>query len=136
MKKPEMARAVIIDTNFWLLPFEKRINILGQLERMAEYAPLHIIVPVPVHNELKAMAGRRTKKRIAAKSALAVIERLVGEKKAQLYEINGSADGAIITSALQTKGWVATNDRQLRMRLGQKKIRTIVLRDEHTLGFF
>ncbi|PIT84029.1 hypothetical protein COU37_05215 [Candidatus Micrarchaeota archaeon CG10_big_fil_rev_8_21_14_0_10_45_29] len=128
---------VIIDTNFWLAPFEFRVDLLAQLEKLAEYKPMHILVPTPVRDELKMMAGMpaKIKNSRSARAALKVVERLLDEKKATLYEIEGKADGAIISAALQKSAWVATNDNALRQKLKEKRIKTIVLRDKHILTF-
>ena len=130
-------RTIFIDTNFWLLPFERGLDVLGLLERMAETEPLLYGIAVPVQSELEAMArgpagGKRTR---PAKAALRVIEQLLASGKAKLFPYDGPADGSLITLALQNNAWVATNDRALKFRLKEKKIKVVLLRDEHKLEF-
>ncbi|MFH0927315.1 MAG: hypothetical protein V1822_01925 [Candidatus Micrarchaeota archaeon] len=125
---------IILDTNFWLMPYEYRVDLLGGLENMVEYSPFAILVPTPVLNELKMMAGEKGKRAVAAKSAIALMKSLIEKKKAKMVEgENGKADGAIITLALQTGAWVATNDRLLRFRLKEKGIKTVILKDKHAI---
>jgi len=130
-------RIVFVDTNFWLLPFEKGLDVLGQLERLSEDEPIVYGISVPVKSELEAMArgpvnAKRTR---PAKAALRVIEQMVSSARARLFPYDGPADGSLITLALQNNAWVATNDRALKFRLKEKKIKVVLLRDEHKLDF-
>jgi hypothetical protein len=130
-------RQVIIDTNFWLLPFERRVNLTEQLDRMLEAEPYSIVVPTPVLNELKTMAGGppAAKNTRAARAALDVIARLETTGQLQVVERTGPADGVIIGLALELGATVATNDRPLKARLKEKKLSVILLRDKHKLDW-
>ena len=130
-------RSIIIDTNFWLLPFERRIDLGEQLTRLMEPNQYELVLVSAVHNELKTMAGGPTaaKKTRAARGALGVIERYTKEGRIRMIERDGPADGVIIGLALELNAFVATNDRALRARLEEKKIRAILLRDEHILDW-
>lgn len=126
---------IILDTNFWLIPYEFRVDIFAGLENLFEYKPFVILVPAPVLDELKMMAGQKgVKNSIAARSALGLIEKLVGDEKAQLVQERGKADGVIMTLAIQRGAWVATNDRPLRFRLKEKGIKTVILKDKHAVS--
>jgi len=128
------AQPIILDTNFWLLPYESRVDVITGLQNLFEYAPFTILVPTPVIDELKMMAGRIGRKNtIAAKSALSLIDKLVEQKRAEIIEEKGKADGVIITLALQRGAWVATNDKPLRFRLKDKDIKTVILKDHHAI---
>lgn len=130
-------RTIFIDTNFWLLPFEKGLDVLGQLERLSEDEPFVIGISSSVKDELEAMArGPANAKRTRpAKAALRVMEQMLANGKARLFPYDGPADGSLITLALQNRAWVATNDRALKIRLKEKKLKVILLRDEHKLEF-
>ena len=130
-------RTILIDTNFWLLPFETGLDVLPQLERLSEDEPFVAGVSEAVKNELEAMArGPANSKRARpAKAALRVIEQMLRSGKARLFPYNGPADGSLITLALQNSAWVATNDRALKIRLKEKKIKVVLLRDKHKLEF-
>lgn len=131
------AQPVILDTNFWLLPFENRVDVMGALDRLIEAEPFRLLLPTPVLHELKAMAGAapNLKNTRAAKGALRAIDALREKGKLSDHPIDGPADGAIITAALQAHAWVATNDKALRQRLRDKRIRVIFLRDGPKLDF-
>ncbi|GEM_PF-197803 len=138
--KAEKMRKIIIDTNFWLLPFERKIDLFAQLDRLLE-EPYEVIVPQAVLDELKYMTRMKNKRAVAARGALRVIESKIGKKEGMppfisLSSEKGRADGAIITTALQNEGCVvATNDYVLRKRLREKKIRSITLLDGNKIGF-
>ncbi|MFH1306284.1 MAG: PIN domain-containing protein [Candidatus Micrarchaeota archaeon] len=128
---------IIIDTNFWLLPFEMRVDLIEGLERLMEYSPICMLVPSSVHDELKMMAGEKTKmkNKRAAKAALDMIEKFVKEGKAEIVEAKGVPDEEIVFLAMKKKAWVATNDMELREKLKKRKIRTIILKDRHNIAF-
>jgi rRNA-processing protein FCF1 len=128
---------ILIDTNFWLLPFEKGLDIFSQLDRLADTEPFVIGVPTPVLRELEAMAlgPRSSKKMRASNAALRIIRQMLSDGRAKLLEYNGPADGSLITLALQHNAWVLTNDRALKRRLKEKKIKVVILRDGHKLEF-
>ena len=131
-------REIIIDTNFWLLPFERRINIVKYLDALSLDSPYIMLVPTPVYNEVKMFAGQSTAKAKtrAAKSALLLINKYISEEKAQLEQIDDrKPDGAIISIALRKKCWVATVDKGLAERLKAHKIRVIILKDGNVLDF-
>lgn len=129
-------RLILLDTNFWLMPFELGVDVLSQLERLSEDAPFEIGLPQSIKAELDAMASSPAgrKRTRAARSALRAIEQLLASGKVKLLASSGPADGSLITLALQTGAWVATNDRALRLRLKAKKIKVILLRDDHVLA--
>lgn len=130
-------RLILLDTNFWLMPFESGVDVLSQLERLSEDAAFEIGIPQPVKYELDAMASNppSRKRTRAARSAVRVMEQLLQNGKARVISCSGPADGSLITLALQTGAWVATNDRALRLRLRAKKVRVIILRDDRMLSF-
>ena len=124
---------VILDTNFWLIPYEHRVDIVSGLENLFEYKPFVILLPTPVLDELKMMAGEKGKNSIPAKSALALIEKLAEQGKVEHVKDKGKADVIIITLALQRGAWIATNDKALRFRLKDRGIKTVILKDKHAV---
>lgn len=133
-------RKVIIDTNFWLLPFEKKVDLFAQLERLLD-EPYSVVVPEAVMVELQLMARHKSRRAVAARGALRVIEARMSKREGapphiELSPEKGRADGAILTTALQNEGsFVATNDYVLRKRLKAKKVRTICLQNGNVIGF-
>ncbi len=131
-------RQIILDTNFWLLPFEKGLDVFGQIERLSEDEPYTLVATSSVLAELEAMSNSKVKRKnvLAARGALRAIRNWRASGKVSVAQTDGPADGTIITLALQTGAWVATNDRALRMRLHGKRIKVLLLRDEHKIDFF
>lgn len=133
-------RKIIIDTNFWLLPFERKIDLFAQLERLLD-EPYSIVVPEAVMNELNLIARHKTRRAVASRGALRVIGMKLGKKEGvppyiEVSPEKGNADGAIITTALQNEGSiVATNDYALRRRLKEKKIKCITVMDGNKIGY-
>ncbi|MFA5108006.1 MAG: PIN domain-containing protein [Candidatus Micrarchaeia archaeon] len=129
-------QAIILDTNFWLSPYELRVDILGGLEDLFEYKPYIILVPTPVLDELKMMASIPGKKNyVAARSALEVIDRLVVQGKAKHVVSKGKADDILISLSKKEEAWVATNDKMLRLRLKEEGIKTVIIKDSHKVQF-
>jgi rRNA-processing protein FCF1 len=130
-------RQIVADTNFWLLPFEKRMDIFSELNRLSEDAPYILLIPIPVLNELKMFAGQNPAKNKtrAARSALRIVEKMLEEGKAELVMIEDrKPDGAIISICVRRKCWAATADKELGERLKAQKIRVIVPKDGNILG--
>lgn len=132
-------RQVIIDTNFWLLPFERKVDIFAQIDRLLD-EPCKMVAPQAVVDELEGMVRGRGKRAVAARGALSLILSNAGKSVGlpPWIEIDGQkgrADGVIITVALQRGALVATSDVELRDRLKRKGIRCIILRDGHKVDF-
>ncbi len=130
-------RKIILDTNFWLLPFEHRVDVIAGLEDTFEYTPFVILLPTPVYDELKMMANSKNnaKKAIASKSAIELIDKLMLKNKVLIVESGKKADDTILDIAQSSNAWVATNDKILRFRLKEKQIKTVILRDNHAICF-
>jgi hypothetical protein len=130
-------RKIILDTNFWLLPFEYRVDVIAGLEDLFEYTPYIILLPTPVYDELKMMANSKNnaKKAIASKSAIELIDKLILKNKVLIVESGKKADDIILDIAQSSNAWVATNDKILRFRLKEKQIKTVILRDNHAICF-
>jgi len=127
---------IIIDTNFWLLFFEKAINILEGIEDLFLYKPFFILIPSAVIKELENFSNQKNKKALAAKSSLRLIDSLIKQKKAKIVKsFSLNADNAILDLAKQKKAFVATADLKLIKRLKAKKILAITLKDKHLIRF-
>jgi len=132
-------RQVIIDTNFWLLPFEKKVDIFKQIDMLLD-EPYTVVVPQAVLDELEGMSHGRLKRAVPSRRAISIIRAKAGKKEGvppwvEIDPQKGKADGVIITVALQRGAYVATNDFELRKRLGQKGVKCITLRDNHKVDF-
>jgi rRNA-processing protein FCF1 len=108
-------QTVVLDTNALLMPFEIRINLDLAVEKLLGAARL--VVPGPMIGELKNLEHRYA----AAALELA--------RKYDIVQTPGlSGDDAVVEAAVQTRGYVLTNDKELRKRLRTMGIPMIYLR--------
>jgi len=135
LTKPNHGIPVVFDTNFLLLPFQRRVDVFGEVERLLE-EPHYLVVVKQTLDELKGLSARHKKDSPAARAALALIE-------TKSFEIEGgfegNADAAIVKmcAAVGSEGAravVCTNDRRLRDRLKKLGGRVCVSRDKGHLG--
>jgi len=119
---------VVADTNFLLAPFQFRFNLEYELERVL--GGYKIVVPKRVLNELKSLAGMRTRDSIAARNVLEMIEK----KGLEIVDFNkNKADDEIIEAAKAFNGIVATNDRELKARALKEGIPCLFVREKKYL---
>lgn len=116
-----MENDVIVDTNALMLPFQKRLDIEGNLaELLGTY---RILVPESVIRELESLS----KVNPDARAALAY------SKKFDVLNTEMEGDLAILHLALERKCYVLTNDSELIKRLKRNGIRVIRPRGEKRL---
>jgi rRNA-processing protein FCF1 len=116
---------VLIDTNFFLLPSQFRIDIFRELEKYGHAATLDMCM-----KELKRISKGRGKSAGQAKVALALI------KKKGVKIIKATAektDLALLNYAKKHCSAVATNDRKLIKNLKNNGISIIRLRQKKYL---
>ncbi|MCX8163032.1 MAG: hypothetical protein N3D10_00565 [Candidatus Micrarchaeota archaeon] len=129
-------RFVIVDTNFWLLFYERAINIIEGIENLFSYKPFLILVPTSILAELKIFSSKKNKRAVAAKSCLLLINKLKEEKKLKIVPTKDkNADSFIITLARKVRAYVATSDKKLISKLRKYKIKIITLKDKHLISF-
>ncbi|MCD6157679.1 MAG: PIN domain-containing protein [Euryarchaeota archaeon] len=119
---------VVADTNFLLAPFQFRFNLEYELERVL--GGYKIVIPKRVLNELKSLAGMRTRDSIAARNVLEMIKK----KGLEIVDFNkNKADDEIIEAAKAFNGIVATNDRELKARALKEGIPCLFVREKKYL---
>ncbi len=120
---------VLLDTNFLLLPFQRRIDVFEKIERLLNAQIDFIVLPQVLTEIHYLLRNGTTNEQRAAKGALELVKRycrIPSENVNQTIHIG--ADEALLNFARQTKAIVATNDRQLRKTLTQNGCRVIFLR--------
>ncbi len=122
---------IIMDTNALFVPFQFRIEIFGELERLLG-RNLELILLPHVKRELITLTKKRsllTRKK--AEQALRLAE------KCEYIETDSlasqKADDAIVSAAKDWKAAVFTNDRQLRKRLRDISVPVIYVRQKSRL---
>lgn len=114
-----MPKAVILDANALLMPFQFKLNIDKELKRL--FGELPVFVPSSVLGELSNAIDPK------AKAALALA------RKYPIVETELSGDDAVIDIAIRRDAAVVTNDKELIARLRAEKVPVIRLRGERYL---
>ncbi len=119
---------ILLDTNFFLVPFQLGVNIMSEFDRIIE-EPYQMITIKPVKEELERLArngkgGERSAARLGIHLA----------RNIEVVEAEGKADDVIVSYAKNHKDvMVATNDSTLRKRLKSLKVPTIFVRNRSKL---
>lgn len=114
-----MVGSVVLDANALMMPFQFRLNLDRELERL--FGQVQVSVPSSVLGELHCLADKN------AKAALALA------RKYQIVETELSGDDAVIEVAERRSAAVLTNDKELISRLRAKRIPVVRLRAERYL---
>jgi rRNA-processing protein FCF1 len=121
---------VILDSNFLFIPFQFRIDIFEELNKLLGKA--EPVVLSTTLEELNSLVKRRSEKtRRQALAAIELAERCV------IVEVERGSEESYDDAVLRTaKKWncpVATNDVALRKRLRESKVTTVFLRQKTRL---
>ncbi len=121
-------KRVLLDTNFFLVPFQLGVNIMSELDRVME-GPYQLMTISPVVEELERLANSgKGDDRNAARLAMHLARNIDSEPA------EGKGDEAILAYAKNRDDVVvATNDSALRRRLRKAKLKTIFVRNRSIL---
>ncbi|MEM2878690.1 MAG: hypothetical protein QXG10_04015 [Candidatus Hadarchaeales archaeon] len=113
---------IVADTSFLMVPGFFNIDVSEELGRVVE-EKFELIVPSCVVEELKRISESGSpRERAAARIGLKLVSR------AEVLNVRGNADDAILDIAAKN-GWaVATNDGELKRKLREKGVTVIFLR--------
>jgi rRNA-processing protein FCF1 len=127
-----MVREVILDTNFFLLPYQKKIDIFKLLDLIIEEQHRYV-TGSSVLKELQTIARNKGKTGAAAKLGLKVFE--LHKDEIEVIESSGFVDSWIMRYASANNAIVCTNDKQLKNKLKEKGIKVITTRGNDWVGF-
>lgn len=118
---------VLLDTNFLLLPFQRRIDIFEEIPKLLGRTVTFLVLP-QILQELKwiELKGSEKEKR-AARSSKDLID-LHCEIVENVSILDMDADTALLRYSAKTGALVATNDSDLRRELKKQGSRAIFLR--------
>ena len=108
-----------MDANALLMPFQFKINLDSELERL--FGEIPVFVPSSVLGELANSMDKN------AKAALALA------RKYSIVETDLRGDDAVLDIALRREGAVVTNDRGLIARLRRRRLPVVRLRSRKYL---
>ncbi|MDD5339995.1 MAG: nucleotide-binding protein [Candidatus ainarchaeum sp.] len=125
-----MPRDVVLDTNFLLLPFQFRINIIRELDYLIEVSHRYVISSRTL-DELKKLGKLVGKNGMAARLAL----KMVKANSIDVIRSGMPVDDWVVRYAKENGAIACTNDRILRKRLMDLDVKVVTLKARSKLGF-
>jgi len=126
------SRPVVLDTNFLLIPFQFKIDIVGEIDYLVEISHTFVISSRTLA-ELKKIAQSVGKNGMAARLALKMI--VANQARIETVKSESPVDDWIVEYAKHNNAIVCTNDSVLRRRLKPFRIKVITLKSKSKLGF-
>ncbi|MCX8174664.1 MAG: nucleotide-binding protein [Candidatus Micrarchaeota archaeon] len=127
-------RKVLLDTNFLLLPFERKIDLVSGLRRI-HTEPITIIIPQGAISELSTLSKGCGRKAAAARLALKILPALRSAFPLEIVAHKGAVDEWILKYAQKNHLAVATNDAELRKKLSALRLPLVVLKSKAKIDY-
>ena len=119
------SKEVVIDTNFFMVPFQFNVDIITELEKLLPSYKL--TTPSFVINELKGLKrNKNTKIRLNANLAL----KLANSSKVEIKDISLLENETVDDALLRVSEVLATNDIELKKRAKDRGITVAYLRQK------
>ena len=119
-------KEVVIDTNFFMVPFQFNVDIITELEK--ELPSYKLTTPSFVINELKGLKNNNKGKiRLNANLAL----KLANSSKVEIKDISLLENETVDDALLRVSEVLATNDIELKKRAKAKGITIVYLRQKN-----
>ena len=119
------SKEVVIDTNFFMVPFQFNVDIIDELEKALPSYKL--TTPIFVINELKGLK-RNNKGKIRLNADLAL--KLANSSNIEIKEISLENNETVDDALLRVSEVLATNDIELKKRARKKGITVAYLRQK------
>ena len=119
------SKEVVIDTNFFMVPFQFNVDIISELEKILPSYKL--TTPSFVINELKGLK-RNNKGKIRLNANLAL--KLANSSKIEIKDISLLENETVDDALLRVSEVLATNDAELKNRAKNKGITVAYLRQK------
>ena len=120
------SKEVVIDTNFFMVPFQFNVDIITELENLLPSYKL--TTPSFVINELKGLK-RNTKGKVRLNANLAL--KLANSSKVEIKDISLLENETVDDALLRVSEVLATNDIELKKRAKAKGITVVYLRQKN-----
>jgi len=123
------SKEVVIDTNFFMVPFQFNVDIITELEKsLPSYT---LTTPSFVINELKGLKkNNKGKVRLNANLAL----KLANSSKVEIKDISLLENETVDDALLRVSEVLATNDIELKNRAKEKGITVAYLRQKRYIA--
>ena len=118
-------KEVVIDTNFFMVPFQFNVDIIDELEKALPSYKL--TTPIFVINELKGLK-RNNKGKIRLNADLAL--KLANSSNIEIKDISLENNETVDDALLRVSEVLATNDIELKKRARKKGITVAYLRQK------
>ena len=119
------SKEVVIDTNFFMVPFQFNVDIITELENLLP--SYNLTTPSFVINELKGLK-RNTKGKTRLNANLAL--KLANSSKVEIKDISLLENETVDDALLRVSEVLATNDIELKNRAKDKGITIVYLRQK------
>ncbi len=123
------SKEVVIDTNFFMVPFQFNVDIIDELEKILPSYKL--TTPSFVINELKGLK-RNNKGKIRLNANLAL--KLANSSKIEIKDISLLENETVDDALLRVSEVLATNDIELKNRAKNKGITVAYLRQKRYIA--
>lgn len=123
------SKEVVIDTNFFMVPFQFNVDIITELEKILPSYKL--TTPSFVINELKGLK-RNTKGKTRLNANLAL--KLANSSKVEIKDISLLENETVDDALLRVSEVLATNDIELKNRAKNKGITVAYLRQKRYIA--
>ena len=120
------SKEVVIDTNFFMVPFQFNVDIITELEKLLPSYKL--TTPSFVINELKGLK-RNSKGKVRLNANLAL--KLANSSKVEIKDISLLENETVDDALLRVSEVLATNDIELKKRAKAKGITIVYLRQKN-----
>lgn len=117
-------RKIFLDTNFVLDTVLWKIDLFGELRRVCDFA-YEIVLLSNVRDEIKKIQGLGGKRKEVATVALLILDK----NNVKSMKAKGYADDALV-QLTELGDIVATQDKDLKRRLKEKQIGSIIIREK------
>ena len=119
------SKEVVIDTNFFMVPFQFNVDVISELEKLLP--SYRLTTPSFVINELKGLKrNNKGKTRLNANLAL----KLANSSKIEIKDISLLENETVDDALLRVSEVLATNDIELKNRAKEKGITVAYLRQK------
>lgn len=119
------SKEVVIDTNFFMVPFQFNVDIIDELEKALPSYKL--TTPIFIINELKGLK-RNNKGKIRLNADLAL--KLANSSNIEIKDISLENNETVDDALLRVSEVLATNDIELKKRARKKGITVAYLRQK------
>ena len=123
------SKEVVIDTNFFMVPFQFNVDIINELEKLLP--SYRLTTPSFVINELKGLK-RNTKGKTRLNANLAL--KLANSSKIEIKDISLLENETVDDALLRVSEVLATNDIELKNRAKDKGITVAYLRQKRYIA--